>query len=126
MSAFANLTLQNNAAASVVFGINSIDTAGVAKWMTADSVFDAKQSVTMSVSLPKQGSSVIRVKQKVSMPIMETVDPTKQIGVAYCNIEYVIPKQASSTQRLDLRKFVQTLTADAVTTAAMTNLEGIY
>lgn len=126
MTAFAALTLQNNAAANVVFNPQSIDGAGVARYMTSESVYDARKVVTMSVQLPKNGSNVVRIKQKVAIPIMDSVDATKKVGEAYVNIESVIPKLASETTRLDLRKFADTLLANAVSTAAFQNLEAIY
>lgn len=126
MSAFAALTLQNNAAANVTFNPQSLDSSGVATYITSDSVFDARKKVTMSVALPKNGSSVIRIKQKVVVPVMDAVDATLKVGEAYCNIEAVIPKQASETVRLDLRKYADTLLQNAVSTAAFQNLEAIY
>lgn len=126
MSAFAAVTLQNNAAANVVFNPASIDSAGVAKWMTADSVFDAKKLLTMSVTLPKNGSTVTRIKQKVTVPIMDTVDANLKVADAYVTIEAVLPKLASETIRLDLRKYADTLLQNAISTAGYQNLESIY
>lgn len=126
MSAFASLTLQNNAAANVVFNPQSIDSAGVATWISSDSVYDARKKVTMSVSLPKNGSSVVRVKQKLFAPVMDSIDATKKVAEAYVTIEAVLPKQASETLRLDMRKLADTLLANAVSTAAYQNLEAIY
>lgn len=126
MTAFASLTLVNNAAANVVFAPQSIDANGVATWLTSDSIYDAKQKVTMSLSLPKNGSSVARLKQRIMIPIMDTVDTTKKIAEAYADVTVVIPKQASETQRLDLRKFVEKLTANAVSTDAYQYLQSQY
>lgn len=126
MSAFATLTLKNNAVADVVFNPQSIDSNGIAKWLTNDSVYDARKSATMLVSLPKNGSSVARIKQRVMIPIMDTVDTSKKVAEAYINIESVIPKLASETVRLDLRAAGKTLLENAVSTAAFTNLESIY
>lgn len=126
MSAFASLTLQNNAAANVVFTPGAIDSDGVAVWRSNDAVFDAKKLVTMSVKAPSGGSQVARIKQKVLIPVMDTLDATKKVGEAYVTVEAVIHKQASETIRLDLRKHAQTLLADAVSTAAFQNIEGIY
>lgn len=126
MTAFAALTLQNNAAANVTFNPQSIDSSGVATWFTSDSVFDAKKKVTMSVSTPKGNGTVSRIKQRVMVPIMDTVDTTKKIGEAYVNIEAVIPKVTSDIIRLDLRKYADTLLTNAVSTAAFQNLEAIY
>lgn len=127
MSAFASITLQNNAAANVTFNPQSIDANGVASFLSTDTtVLDAKKKVTMSVSLPKNGGSVARVKQRVVVPIMDTVDTTKKMAEAYVNIEFVMPKNASDIIRLDLRKYADTLLTNAITTAAVQNLEAIY
>lgn len=126
MTAFAVLTLKNNATTDVAFQPQGIDSSGVAKWLGAGTVFDARYAVTMSVALPKNGSSVVRIKQKVTIPVMDTVDTTVKVGDAYANIELVLPKLASATQILDLRAFCANLVNNAVTTAAVTNFEAIY
>lgn len=126
MTAFAALTLKNNALADVAFNPTGIDTKGVATWLDANGVYDAKSKVTMSVTLPSATSQVIRVKQRVAIPIMDPVNTTLKVAEAYVSIEFVLPKKASLTQRLDLRKHAETLISNAVTTAAATSLEGIY
>jgi len=126
MSAFATLTLQNNAAANVVFNPSSIDSVGVATWFTSSAIYDAREKATLSIRLPKNGSSVARVVGKVSIPIMDSVDTTKKVAEAIGTVELVLPKQASETVRLNLRKELDTLLADAVTTAAVQYLESIY
>lgn len=127
MSAFATLSLQNEAAVAQSFAPAGIDPQGVAKWMTnTETVFDARRVATMSLSLPKNGSSVVRLKQKVLIPIMDTVDTTKKIGEAYALVELVMPKTASTTVRLDLRKYADQFLTNAVTTAAVQNFESIY
>lgn len=127
MTAFAALSLNNNAAVAQSFSAQSIDSNGVARWLTtSEAIYDARRAVTMSVTLPKAGSNVIRIKQKVVLPIMDTVDTTKKVAEAYVTIDVVIPKQATDTQRLDLRAYSKDLLANAVSTAAFTNLEAIY
>lgn len=126
MTAFAALTLVNNAASNVVFGPASIDANGVATWLSDDTIYDAKRRVTMSLTLPKNGSTVSRLKQRVAIPIMDAVDTSKKIAEAYCNIEFVMPKQATETNRLDLRRFAEKLLENAVTTAATQSFESIY
>jgi len=127
MSAFAALTLPNNAAANQTFSPSGIDPKGVATWRTtSEASLDARRSATMSVTLPKNGSPVVRVKQRVTIPVMDSVDATKKIGESYANVEFVLHKQATATNRLDLRKFIEKFVADAVTTAAVTDFEGIY
>lgn len=126
MTAFAALVLADRTPANVTFNPAGQSPDGVARFMTNDSVFDAKRVVTMQVSLPKNGSPVARVKQRVTVPIMDAVDTTKKLGEAYINIETVFPKNCSEAVRLDLKAFGQNLLANAVSTAAFQNLEAIY
>lgn len=127
MTALASLSLTNNAAVAVVFAPVGRDAVGVTKWMTTDTtIFDGKRVVTMSVTLPKNGSNVVRLKQRVMIPIMDTVDVTKKTAEAYVNIEFVMPKNSSDTVRLDLRKFADTLLTHAATTAAVQYFEDQY
>lgn len=127
MTAFAALSLLNSAAVAQSFAPVGIDPSGVAKWMTTtETVFDARRTATMLTTLPKNGSNVFRLKQKVLIPVMDLVDPSKRIAEAYVNVEYVIPKQANLTQRLDLRAYADEFVKNAVSTAAITNFEGIY
>lgn len=126
MTAFAALALTNSAAATVTFAPTSIDSNGVAKFLTNDAAFDAKKSVTFSVALPKNGSSVIRIKQRISIPTMDAVDSSKKVADNYVNIEYVVAKNSPLATRLDLQKFADTLTMHAATTAALTSFESQY
>lgn len=126
MAAFAALSLQNNAAVAQTFNPQSKDAQGVSVWLGTETVLDAKKKVTMSVNLPKNGSTVTRVKQRVLIPIMDSVDTSKKIAEAYADVVYVLPKQASETVRLDLRKFIDQLTLAAVTTAAVQNYEDVF
>lgn len=126
MTALAALTLNNNAAVAQTFNPSGIDSQGVAKWLGTETVFDGKKSVTMSVTHPKNGSTVVRVRQRIMIPIMDTVDTTKKVAEAYADLQFVLPKQASLTNRLDLRKFTTELVAHAVSTAAVTDFEAIY
>lgn len=127
MTAFANVTLQNNAAANVVFTPSKIDANGVALWYSSASVLDARPSCTLKVTTPNGASSSVgRVQGRVMVPIMDTVDVTKKIGTAIGTFEFVLPKVATETQRLDIRKLLDTLVQNAVTTAAVQYLESQY
>lgn len=127
MTAFAVLSLANTAMTAIAFNPVGIDSSGVARWMTtSETSLDARRSATMSVGLPKNGSNVVRVKQRVAIPVMDTVDTTKKVAEAYVNIEFVLPKQASDTVRLDLRAFAKNFVDHAATTAAVTNFESQY
>jgi len=126
MPAIAALTLADRTPANVVFTPQSIDALGVARYYDDNSIFDAKRVVSMSVTLPKNGSSVARIKEKIVIPIMDTVDTSKKLGEIIVNLDAVIPKLASANQRLDARAFIVSLAGNAVSTAAFTSLENVY
>lgn len=125
MSAFLPLTLVNNAAVNVVFSQTS-NKDGIAMWHSSDAVYDAKKVVTMSLALPRQGSTVARIKQKIVIPVMDTVDVTKKVSEAYIFIETVLPKNASETVRMDTNAYARSLLSNAVSTAAFQSLQGVY
>lgn len=126
MSAFATLTLANATPTNHDFLPIGIDAGNIAKWQKSESVFDARPAVTFSVTHPKAGGQVVRIKAKVTLPIMDTTDTSLKLGECIANVEYVLPKRATSTQRLDLNAYTKSLLAHASMTAAVTNLEGIY
>lgn len=126
MPAFAAVSLPKADLTAVAFTPSSINSQGVATYLTGDAIFDAKSRLTMSVTLPKNNGSVVRVKQKVVIPIMDTVDTTLKVGEAYASIDIVLPKTSSLVVRKDLQSYVEALIADAVTTAAVENFEAAY
>jgi hypothetical protein len=79
----------------------------------------------MSVA-SSSGSSAVRVKQKVVVPIMDTVDTTKKLGEIIANVELVLPKITTSAQRIVARNLVRSLVANAVTVAATENFEAVF
>jgi hypothetical protein len=125
MPAIAALVLKDNTATDVTF-TPAGQTNGVTTFMTNDSVFDAKRKVTTSVALPKPGSSVARIKFKCTVPVMDPVDTTKKVAEIVLNVDAVIPKQASVTQRVDARNFVRDLMAHANVTTMFASLENYY
>lgn len=126
MSAFANLVLVNNAAANVTFTPANIDSDGVATWYSTGTVLDARPRASILVRNPKGNSNVARVTGKVVVPIMDTVETTKKVAEVVGSFEFVLPKQASETQRLDIRKMVDTMITNAITTNAVQYIESIY
>lgn len=126
MSAFAPLSLKDSAAVAVAFQPVSIDASGVATWLTSDSVFDAKKKVTMSMTFPKNGTSTLRIRQRVLVPVMDTVDATKKVGEGYVDISVLIPKNMSEKARKDLQALADSLLTAATTNAAFANLESVY
>lgn len=125
MPAIAALVLKDNTAADVTF-TPAGQTNGVTTFMTNDAVFDAKRKVTTSVQLPKPGSSVSRIKFKVTVPIMNTVDAAKKDAEIIINVDAVLPKSASVAQRVDARNFLRDLMAHANVTTMFASLENYY
>jgi len=126
MPAIAAISINDSVPAAQSFTPLNLDSTGVARYGTSAAVFDAKSIITHSVSLPKNGSTVTRVKQKIVIPIMDTVDTTKKVAEAFANIEYVLPKNASALVLANLQAYVKNLAAHAVTTAAVGSFENVY
>lgn len=126
MPAIAALSLTNQAAAAVVFSPSTIDAAGVAKFFAPGSVLDGQPSVSASLRRPKNGSMVSRAQFKIVVPKMNSIDPSKKDSEAYVNIEFVFPKNSTSTERLDVSAFAKSLLAHASVTAMLTNVETFY
>jgi hypothetical protein len=135
MPAFASIILKDSAAANVTFAPQSIDANGVARYTgtssdsaTAGSVtsFDSKRFASSSVSMPKNGSKVVRVKQKVGVPVFTAVTPFTKIGDAVCNIEWVLPVDAGQGDLTDLKAHVIDMVTLSLTTDAVTSFQPVY
>lgn len=127
MSAFAALTLVNNAAANVTFNPLALNAStGVASYATNNAVYDQKSVASLSVTLPSAKSARCKVKGKVIIPIMDIVNTSLKTDEVIGYFEFVLPKTASQTQRLDIRKYLDTMITNAIVTAAVDNFEGIY
>jgi len=126
MSAFAALSLQNNAAATVTFNPLTIDSSGVASWATSDAIYDAKSIVTVSTKVPNSKSTKARLKAKVVVPLMDSVNTTLKVDELVINLDMAIPKNMGLTPRLDARKYIDTLVQNALVTAFLTSFEGVY
>lgn len=134
MPAFASVTLTDAAAANVVFAPLSLDQNGVGRLAgtashsaSAASVsgFAAKRQFTTSVSLPKNGSKVVRVKQKVSIPQFNAASGLKT-GDVIANLEFVIPADADATDIADVLAHSASLLGNALTDAAVNDFENVY
>lgn len=126
MSAFAPITLTDEATGNVIFSPSSLDKEGVATWRSADTMLDAQYVVTQSLTVPKTNGQMIRLKQRVMIPLFDAIDTTKKIGEAYANVEIVAPRYSTDSVRKDLRAYAKSLLGNAVTTAALGNLESVY
>lgn len=126
MPAIAALVLADHSAVNVSFAPVAQTQDGVVTYVSNESVYDAKRKITWSVSQPKSGSSVARIKGKIVIPVMDTVDTSKKLGEAVLNVEAILPKISSDTHRLDLKAFAVALLSHAVSTAGFTSYEGVY
>lgn len=124
MPAFAAITL-NDGTADIIFTPRTIDGNGVAKWETSASYIGTRTVVTSSVTNAAK-SRVVRVKQKVVVPIADPVDASAISGEIVVNIDVVMPKNCSSTYRTNARNFLKNLAASAVTIAAIQDAEHVY
>lgn len=126
MSAFAALTLKNYAIADVIFSPLSIDSTGVATYGSSNAIYDAKSFVSISSKVPSARSNKARLKLKVTLPLMDTVDTTKKLDEAIAAVDLAFPKNMGQAARRDLTAYIATLVTDAVTTAFVDGFEGIY
>jgi hypothetical protein len=135
MPAFASIVLKDSAAANVTFAPLSLDSNGVAKYVgtasdsaTVGSIssFDSKRFASSSVSMPKNGSKVVRIKQKVGVPVFTAVAPFTKIGDAICNIEFVVPVDAGQGDLTDLVAHVKDMAALSLTSDAVTAFQPVY
>lgn len=127
MPAFAVLQLKNQAASEVSYQPADIDPAtGVARWLGAGAVYDARTQVTSSVVYPKTSGTKVRVKGKISVPLMDPLDATKKIDEAIATIEFAIPKGMALAARQDLRASIADLLIDNTIVKAIEEFESTY
>lgn len=126
MSAFANLTLKNNATTDVVFNPLTIDSAGIASYGSSDPIFDKKTFVSISSKVPNARTNKARLKLKITHPLMDVVDPNLKVDEAIATVDLSFPKNMGQAARRDLKAYISTLVTNAVTTAFVDNFEGIY
>lgn len=127
MPAFANIQLKNQAASEVTYTPADIDSAsGVARWLGAGSVFDARTQITSSVSYPKSSGTKVRIKGKISVPLMDTVDTTKKVDEAIASFEIALPKSMALLSRQDLRAALADFITDNVIVKAVEDFESVY
>ncbi len=127
MSAFAAVQLKNQAATEVTYSPADIDpTTKVARWLGAGSVYDARAQVTLSVTYPKGNSTKVRVRGKISVPIMDTVDTTKKVDENIATFEFSLSKKSSLLQRQDLRASLADFCIDTIVVKAIEDFESVY
>lgn len=127
MPAFANLSLKNQAAVEQVFAPANIDpSTKISTWLATGASFDAKPRATLSLSLPKSGSTRVKIVGKVSIPVMDPVVTTQKIDELIGTFEISLPKNATLLNRQDLRAMVADFLVDATVIAAVENFEAVY
>jgi len=127
MSQFTTLSLKNQAATEVDFANSRIDyTSGVATWIAAGTSFDSRKKATFSLTIPTARSNRARVKAKVSIPIMDTVDTLRKVDELICNVEFVLPARSLKADRQDLRAHIADFLVDTVIVKAIEDFEGVY
>lgn len=127
MSQFTTLVLKDTLDADVAFANSRIDySSGVATWLSAGATFDGKSKATFSLSLPNAKTTRARVKVKVAIPIMDTIDATKKVDEVVFNGEFVLPKNSTSASRVLLLAYVKSLMADDIVERGTRLFEGVY
>lgn len=125
MTAFATLTL-NDGSADRAFLAKTL-VGNLATWRYgAGTYFNADHQVTMSFSLPKVGGSVVRMKQKIVVPVMDPVDASLKVADIVCNIDVLMPVKATSAQRTVAYNYIKNLLANAVSSDGVVNQQGIF
>lgn len=127
MPAFATLQLKNQAATEVSYSPADIDPASnVAKWLGAGASYDARPQVTLSVSYPKGNATKVKVRGKISVPIMDPVVTTQKVDELIGTFEISLPKISALIDRQNLRAALADFLVDATVIAGVENFESVY
>lgn len=127
MSAFSNVVLNNHALTAVTFAPADINPqTKVARWLAPGASLDVRPSLTMSVTYPSGNGSRVRVKGKVSNPMINTDDVLTRDDEVIATFELSLPKSASLLERQDLLAFVRGMIDSSIVTSAVEDYESIY
>lgn len=127
MSQFNTLQLKNQAGVEQSFTVSGIDySTNVATWLLAGASYDDSVKATFSLAQPTARSSRARVKLRLSIPIMDTVIPTRKVDEILASVELVLPKSSTLGARQDLRAYITDFLADTVVVKAVENYESVY
>lgn len=124
MPALAALSLKNNAAVATSFTPINTDASGISTFMSSEVQFDLRKKVTAQVALPKAGSSVSRLRYRVTVPVVDASGA--KVGEVLVDVGAVIPKVASATNAMDALSFTKDLLATAAVSAAFDHQEGFF
>lgn len=127
MAAQANLTLNTK-----VYAPRGKNAGDIATWaLVGDTTFGGATSlVTEKVAGPSK-EGVNRVTFKLTLPKAAAADTScactgEEIAKGICNIEVVVPAAFTAAERADFGLRIQGLVANAIFTAAVSNLEGAW
>lgn len=127
MPAFSAVTLTNELESDVIFGPSTINPlTGVAEWRAGAGSYDSRSLLTYSMTLPKSNASRVRLKGKLAIPIMDSVDATKKVDELIATFELSLPKNAGMTPREDLRALFVSFLQSAVVTSGLKYFENVY
>jgi hypothetical protein len=126
MPAFAVLQLKNQVGTETPFNPASINPATqVATWLGAGATLDARVQVSHSLVLPTGKSTRVRAKQRVVIPIIDSVSGQK-VDEIIVNVDASIPKNSALGDRQNIRAHVADLMTDPIVVAAFENFEAVY
>lgn len=127
MSAFSNLLLKNQAATEVTFAPADINpSTKVVRWMATGSSFDARPYATLSIAYPSGSATKVKVKGKVSIPVMDVNDTSVRTDEIIGLFEISLPKNAVLADRQNLRAYLADFLIDATVVSAVENFESVY
>lgn len=126
MPAFSTLQLKNQAAIETSFSPASINPAtSVVSWLGAGATLDARTQVTHSLVLPTGKGTRVRSKQRVTIPVIDTITGTK-VDEIIVNIDASIPKNSALADRQNIRAYVADLMTDSVVVKSYEDFESVY
>lgn len=129
MSLYAPVSLKNQAATAVAFLPTTVErnaNINVANWAVAGTVYDARHKLSASLQLPSARSTRAKVKLKLTIPLMDTVNPAIKRDESIINIDFSMPKSAALLDRQNLRAYAADLLTNAMVTAMVEGFEGVY
>lgn len=126
MAALTAVTLQMNAAGTATATYTPLTKQdGVSTWVDfAIADVNLRPSLTHSVTQPKAGGAVGRVKEKVSVPFYAADGSTRRVG--FINVEAVLPVDMSEADREVLRNLARSAIASAIMEVAIKRFEDTY
>lgn len=94
---------------------------GMISYIGPGESYDARPVLTLLSTFPKNGSNRLRQRVKMSIPVMDPVDPTKKIDELIFSMEVSLPKNASLETRNDLKAYAADLTQQSIFRAFITD-----